>query len=472
MPEAMLVVDPDETRILQASRAALALLEISPGEGARLSDFCEQDVLARLQKSLEDTRRVSADGIRLQTKTRETTVSLVLSKHDQEMSPLLVVRFVDAAEDEKRRATRAEIASSACVAVVGQLAAAVGHEINNPAQVVRSCLEHLQDTGANLSAEELAELAEDALEGLERIETVTRELVPFASSSDTDFQAHDLNEIVSHALRIAHTELRHCAKVVVELNDRSPVVGSAVGLTQLIAALLLSIARRLPEDSQENTITIRTVAGKQVALEIECQADVQDRFFEELQGRLTHELGQHIPASAEWISILLCMQISLAHHGSLTVDIINQRHAKVCLILPLGDEATPTPPKRLLLVDDEELVLRSMSRMLKGKYEIEITTTGEQAVELILNNNYDVVVCDIMMPGLSGAGVYEKVAAARPALAKRMVFISGGTFTAKAKAFASSVEQPVLEKPIRQSDLCRSIEMILGDNVIFESKRS
>lgn len=101
----------------------------------------------------------------------------------------------------------------------------------------------------------------------------------------------------------------------------------------------------------------------------------------------------------------------------------------------------------------EPLVARSLQRLLR-KCDTAVTGTGEQALHRIENGpELDWILCDLMMPGLSGMDVYAKLADERPDLAKRMVFITGGAFTDSARDFRNTVKNPFLEKPVDAAQL-------------------
>ena len=81
-------------------------------------------------------------------------------------------------------------------------------------------------------------------------------------------------------------------------------------------------------------------------------------------------------------------------------------------------------------------------------FEVATATSGREALELLAaEDRFDVVLCDLMMPDVSGMDVYERVAEVSPGLAARFVFVTGGAFTGRARAFVEQVGAPVLEKP-------------------------
>ena len=102
---------------------------------------------------------------------------------------------------------------------------------------------------------------------------------------------------------------------------------------------------------------------------------------------------------------------------------------------------------RLLVIDDEPLVGRSIKRALKG-HQVEVVTGGAAAVALLAGEqHFDVIFCDLMMPNVSGMDVFERVSRTRPEIVSHFVFMTGGAFTARAKRFLEDTENEMLEKP-------------------------
>lgn len=100
----------------------------------------------------------------------------------------------------------------------------------------------------------------------------------------------------------------------------------------------------------------------------------------------------------------------------------------------------------MLVVDDEELVATALKRLLRGQ-QVTVSRFGAEAVELFCRGGYDLMFCDLMMPGFSGLDVWLAVRERAPGLEKRIVFMSGGTFTAHAEGFLSQNECTCVEKP-------------------------
>jgi CheY-like chemotaxis protein len=109
-------------------------------------------------------------------------------------------------------------------------------------------------------------------------------------------------------------------------------------------------------------------------------------------------------------------------------------------------------PPRILIVDDDVHVASALRRMLRS-YTVEVCASGADAVELCVREEFDLILCDVMMPGLSGMDVYQRLEALRPDVLSRMVFVTGGTFTPHITAFMDRIPNLVLEKPVPRAVL-------------------
>ncbi len=109
---------------------------------------------------------------------------------------------------------------------------------------------------------------------------------------------------------------------------------------------------------------------------------------------------------------------------------------------------------RVLVVDDEPAVARSVERILRGQHDVKVETDPQAALALLLTGEtFDVVFCDLMMPGLTGMDLYDTLARERSEMARRVVFLTGGATTPQAEAFVKSTERPVMDKPFTVNGL-------------------
>ena len=125
-----------------------------------------------------------------------------------------------------------------------------------------------------------------------------------------------------------------------------------------------------------------------------------------------------------------------------------------------ADEASAV---RILVIDDEPAVRRVLTRALGKHYDVVAVESAENAQELLVKDHrFDVVLCDLMMPGMSGVALHEWLRGVRPENAERMMFMTGGAFTPMAREAIGRASVPVLEKPFDAGQALRSVQEVLA----------
>lgn len=111
---------------------------------------------------------------------------------------------------------------------------------------------------------------------------------------------------------------------------------------------------------------------------------------------------------------------------------------------------------RVMIVDDDVMVSSALRRTLAREHDVEVMTNSRQALELLSGPKgleVDVILCDLMMPDLTGMDLHAELTAAAPAVARRMVFVTGGAFTPAARAFMDQVQNARVDKPFDSQKL-------------------
>jgi DNA-binding NtrC family response regulator len=120
--------------------------------------------------------------------------------------------------------------------------------------------------------------------------------------------------------------------------------------------------------------------------------------------------------------------------------------------------APPRPRLKLLVVDDEPLVGRSLQRILSREHDVEISDRARGALDRIAGGErFDAVLCDLMMPDVSGMAFFDEVAILDPGLQERIIFVTGGAFTEAARDFLDRVANVRLEKPVDPTTLREAV---------------
>jgi len=361
------------------------------------------------------------------------------------------------------------------MASVGTLAAGVAHEINNPlAYIIASidfAAEEVRGKAAALSAGGGAEVAEglqdalralaDAREGSERVRRIVRDLKTFSRPQDEQTTRVDVERVLESCISMAGNEIRHRALLVRQFAGVPAVTGSEARLAQVFLNLLVNAAQAIPEGkAQSNEIRVSTrVDGRgRVVIEVE---DTGQGMTPEVLARIfdpfftTKEVGE-----GTGLGLSICHSIVTKQGGEIQVQSVPGKGSCFKVVLPTAPVdrviAPPVVPAlaasgrgRVLVVDDEPLIGVAIRRMLEGENDVQVETSARAALEHVRGGGYyDVILCDLMMPEMTGMDFFDELGRVGPASQQRVVFFTGGAFTSRAREFLDAVPNPSLEKPI------------------------
>jgi PAS domain S-box-containing protein len=391
-------------------------------------------------------------------------------------APTIVVSGRDATE---RKRMRAKLLVSDRMASLGTLAAGIAHEINNPLAYVAGNLEAMAETveAAHASPSpglcvELSTAIADARDGAERVRKIVHGLRSFSRSEEEKRVSLALPGVLDTAIRLTGNEVRHRAQLVRELGPVPLVVGDDGRLTQVFINLLVNAAHAIPEGrSDDNRIIVRTRRDDQdravveiedtgVGMTPEVQARVFDPFF------TTKGVG-----AGTGLGLSICHGIISGLGGQISIESAPVRGTVVRVVLPAAPAASEPvvppatviaasaafpgqPRQRVMLVDDEPQVAHTMERLLHRDYDVTVALCGREAIEHITGGTrFDAIVSDVMMPNMTGIELVEEIRRVAPDQAERLIFLSGGVFTAQARNQLEQLGVPQLEKPITAKEL-------------------
>ena len=375
---------------------------------------------------------------------------------------------------------QAKLVSAERIAAVGTLAAGVGHEINNPLAYLMLSLEGVSQSlarGPEGLAEARASL-DSAREGAERIRVIVRDLKVFSRQQGEERAMLDVNEVVVPALRMAAHAVRPRARLVEDFGQPPKVLGSEARLGQVMLNLLVNALQAIPEGSPEHhEVRVRTgrddmgralveVSDTGCGMAPPVLARIFDPFF------TTKSWGE-----GTGLGLAICQQIIQAHGGELRVSSEEGKGSSFTVLLPSAESrpaktpvpraVTPAPVlpprRRILIIDDEPRLAQSMRMLIEPTHDVFVTTRGAEALAWVNEGQrFDLVLCDLQMPGTTGMDVYAHLSAHVPELAERLVFISGGAYTQATRDFVRSVRNRILEKPVRPDELLATIDEALA----------
>jgi len=392
----------------------------------------------------------------------------------------------------ERRRLEQQVAHADRLASLGTLAAGVAHEINNPLTFVLGnvsvVLEELQSLSDALSplfalpdgaARTLVARVEDmqlslreASEGADRIRQIVKDLRVFAHSEPVRGSG-DVTASINWAVRVAGALVRQRAQLSLDLSPLPPARGDTARLGQVFLNLLINAAQAIPEaTSSEHTIRVSaevdgerrivvSIADSGVGMPPEVVKRIFDPFF------TTKPVG-----SGTGLGLSICHGIVHSLGGELTVESSVGRGTVFRVLLPLGETlvppAVPARPMlanmkgRILVVDDDDLVRRTLQRMLARSHRVTLAESGSAALAILrADASFDAVLCDVMMPEMSGIELFERVRVEWPHLVRRVAFLTGAGFTPHVSDFLASVPNPHLAKPINAEALNEFIQGLL-----------
>jgi PAS domain S-box-containing protein len=390
------------------------------------------------------------------------------------------------AAERARKESEAQLMAADRLASMGRLAAGVAHEINNPLAWVMSNLE-LAAERIGVADPELAELVADARVGAERVRDIARDLRVFARSEQEGGSGCDAAAVARVSLSMARNELRHRARVETHFEPVARVAIPERQLGQVLVNLLVNAAQAIGEGAAaENRIgvTIRP-EGEGVLIEVAdsgcgMRPEIRDRIFEPY---FTTKRGDGMG-----LGLALCQTMVTEAGGRIAVESAPGKGTTFRIHLPTlaavsaGSGETPAPTSasrltparprpavslaaprrtRLLVVDDEPLIGKTVARAL-AEHEVEYVGDAREALDRILGGaNYDAVICDLMMPEMTGMDLAQRLLDAEHELADRMVFLTGGAFSDRARAFIELTHAPVVQKPFERKTLKDGVAAVL-----------
>jgi len=395
---------------------------------------------------------------------------LSLEEHQVELGCVVLVR--DVSSERRLSQVEEQLAISEKMSALGTLAAGIAHEINNPLTYVMSNVEIIRDEleadvqRGEERAAELRELSTDALEGLERITKIIKELKGFMRSSDQSLSSVDLSKALSSALNLASAELKLKASVITSV---PPALPSAYvdeqQLVQVFVNLLVNAAQAFEEqDLERNQIRVTLSEAADQMLQIEVR-DNASGMPPEVARQIFDPFFTTKTAVGTGLGLAICHKIILGFNGTIDVESEEGQGTLFRIALPRfqPDRHQVRRPSgrsakraeldqigKIIMIDDEPSVGQVVSRAL-GAERVELFTDGRQALKAIDAQHPDVIICDIMMPLMSGVEVYA--ALKERGLTSRTLMITGGSAREEVAEFISQEAPPILYKPFKPSEL-------------------
>jgi PAS domain S-box-containing protein len=377
------------------------------------------------------------------------------------------------AEEERiQMEIKAQITSR--LASVGEMAAGVAHEINNPLTAVTGYAQLL--VGREDIPPDIRSDLEAINDGARRVAGIVRTLLAFSRQTKPQRKLVDINELIESTLTLRAYHLRvNNIEVVTRLAPDLPETVADPGqIQQVLLNLIVNAEMEMKLAHGKGKLTITTKKSNNT-IKICCQdngpgimPEVMDRIFDPFF--TTRETGQ-----GTGLGLSLCYGIVTEHKGKIYAESKPGKGATFIVELPVITEAKPPKPAepdvkkpqkagtaRIMVVDDEQVVRDVVNRVLTGEgYKVEAVDNAADALKKIESKRYKLILVDIKMPGMNGVELYKRIQKINKSLARRVVFITGDTLGADTEKFLSEAKVAHIDKPFDAEQLNREVRRVL-----------
>ena len=490
------IIVHDAGRYLFVNPAAVAQLGLAPGTdliGREIFDQIHPEQVALVRERIEamvasgqpaparDLHFVRADGA-----TFVGEVASIPATFAGAPAIISIIRDVG----EQRR-LQSQLCLADRLATVGTLAVGVAHEINNPLSWVMGNLGLLADefdaqvrlrerpghdpSLVAASRTRVRELLARAQEGSERVRRIVADLRRLARTDDDAEQAVDVHALLDSTLEIADVQIRHRARLVRDYRGHGPVYANEARLGQVFLNLLVNASHAIePGAAEQHVIEVVTEDLDDGRVEVLVRdtgcgmtEGVRKRIFEPF-----YTTKQ--PGVGTGIGLAISHAIVTAIGGEILVESEPGRGSCFRVRLQRAEAvgaSAPTPAPvatasargraRVLVVDDEPLI-REMVCDALAAHEVTAVATGREAIAEILKRDWDLILCDMMLPELSGIEVFRELAQLRPEALTKLVFMTGGDFTDRSPRLPTGARARRLEKPFSIKHLRALVDEAAG----------
>ncbi len=355
------------------------------------------------------------------------------------------------------------------LATAGQLLAGTAHELNNPLAAVVGFSELLQQFRTD-------DRCRDYLDKLnsqaQRARRIVGNLLTFAREQPADHQAISPHELVSQTLELVRyqMEVKNVTFRVSVAPELPGILGNPHELQQVLVNLLTNASDALAEVGGGEVDVSADVEGHLVRLVV---GDSGPGIRGDLLGSLFEPFVTSKPQGAgTGLGLSISQGIIQQHKGTITARNRDGGGAEFTITLPVEEGMSPGTVRhsgkpsaarcsdrdgcgyQVLVIDDEEMLRSLVADVLSDEgYTVDQAANGDEALQLIADNDYGAVICDLKMPGLSGEIIYERICELKPSLARRVIFATGDTSGQACEELVRRAGNGLLSKPFSINQL-------------------
>ncbi|NJM05834.1 response regulator [Candidatus Gracilibacteria bacterium] len=391
-----------------------------------------------------------------------------------------------------RRRLEAQLVQSEKLSAIGQLVAGVAHELNNPLTSVSGYAQLLLRDKS---------LPEETLQDVDQIHTqaeraarIVQNLLIFAREHKPERSIVAINDVLRATLTLQNYHLKvDNIQIVGDYDPNLPqTVADPHQLQQVFLNLINNARQAMVEKGGRGTLTLTTRVIEAEIIEGEPQIEVVVGdsgvgIREEDLSRVFNPFFTTKPVGqGTGLGLSICYGIVQEHGGTIRAESQFGAGTKVRVTLPIRKPELLVTEKQLdtplqhdadqsyyvLVVDDEEPVLRLFARLLRDLgHRSLVVTSGEAALEALAHEQFDLILTDVKMPGLSGFDLFREIKQVDPELAERVVFVTGDTLSRGTRDQLEATGNQYLAKPFTITGLERVLHATLRRRSIGSNDR-
>ncbi len=373
----------------------------------------------------------------------------------------------------ERKRMQTQLLQTEKLSSLGGILSGVAHELNNP-------LTSIIGNAQLLMRKEIGEEIKGKLEVIRkesiRSSKIIQGLLTFARKHKPERVKTNINDVLTECFRLREYELRvDNVNMKLDLADDIPEMSADPYQLQQVFINIINNAHDVLTTVGGGSLIIRSrLWGDTITIEFiddgpgipeDIKKYIFDPFF------TTKDVGK-----GTGLGLSIAYGIVSEHGGRIHVESKPGRGARFSVELPLViDPIKVQEPvmemilhgrgkKALLVVEDEENLRDFVVEALSDEgYDVDASSSGETAIELIGKKRYDGIITDMKMPGISGKELYTFIQKHHPDLSDRIIFITGDVLGRDTQSFLKITGNRYVEKPFEISGLLVVIQEVLVD---------
>lgn len=378
-------------------------------------------------------------------------------------------------EEQEKQQLRDKAEMSSRLATVGEMAAGIAHEINNPLTGVIGFSQMLMQEDVSPEIKEQLKIIND---GSQRVKEIVRRMLTFARQTKPVKTSINVHELIDNTLEIRGYVLKTAnIKVIKDYDPDLPWITADPGqLQQVFLNIIVNAEYAMKKAHGKGSITITTSkTDDHIRLIFK---DDGPGMTEEVKTKLFQPFyTTKDPGEGTGLGLSMSRAIILEHNG--TIEVVSKPSIGTTFVIELPfaplSESTEKPPvktpapkaskrkARVLVVDDEPAIRSLIKTILTRKgHTVEETGKPDEVFIKLEQASYDIILLDIRMPGMSGIELYKNVIKKYPKLGDRFVFITGDTSDSETMAFLNYQNLSYIAKPFSREALEEKVNWILS----------